>query len=178
MSNPLRYPVLLFALLAGSAQAQQPQTVPYVDLGRYAGKWHEIARLPNKFQEQCVANVTAEYTVRDDSQIDVINRCTKRDGSIEAAHGRVRVADHVTNAKLGVRFAPDWLSWLPMVWAKYWILDLAPDYSVVAVGDPRRTYLWILSRTPQLPDTAYDEVVNRMTAQGYDTAKLVKTKQE
>jgi apolipoprotein D and lipocalin family protein len=70
------------------------------------------------------------------------------------------------------------VSWLPFVWTNYWVLALAPDYSVAAVGDSGREYLWILSRTPHLPDSLYEEMVNQVTAQGYDTARLVKTKQE
>jgi apolipoprotein D and lipocalin family protein len=163
---------------AGGASAQSPQTVPQVDLGRYAGKWYEIARFPNKFQSQCAGDVTADYAVRDDGEIDVVNRCKKADGTIDEAAGRARVADPVSNAKLDVRFAPAWLAWLPNVWSPYWIIDLNDDYSVAAVGDPSRDYLWILSRTPQLDDNVYDDVVNRVTAQGYDTARLVKTAQE
>lgn len=170
--------VLLLTLLAAGARAQQPQTVTHVELDRYAGKWYEIARFPNKFQSHCAGDVTADYVQRDDGQFDVFNRCRKEDGDIDEARGRARVADKVTNAKLDVRFAPDWLGWLPNVWAPYWIVDLAPDYAYAAVGDPKREFLWILSRTPALPDHVYEEVVNRATAQGYDTARLLKTKQK
>jgi apolipoprotein D and lipocalin family protein len=170
--------LLLSSLLTAGAQAQQPQTVTHVELDRYAGKWYEIARFPNKFQSQCASDVTADYIRRDDGQLDVINRCKKGDGAPDEAKGRARVADTVTNAKLDVRFAPDWLAWLPTVWAPYWIVDLASDYAYAAVGDPKREFLWILSRTPQLPDHIYEDVVNQATAQGYDTARLVKTRQQ
>lgn len=169
---------LLFTLLGAGAHAQQPQTVTRVELDRYVGTWYEIARFPNKFQSHCASDVTADYARRDDGQLDVINRCKKNDGALDEAKGRARVADSVTNAKLDVRFAPDWMAWLPNVWSPYWIIDLAPDYAYAAVGDPKREFLWILSRTPQLPDSLYEETVNRATAQGYDTARLVKTKQQ
>jgi apolipoprotein D and lipocalin family protein len=165
-------------LVAVAAFAQDPQTVSHVDLARYIGKWYEIARFPNKYESLCVANVTADYTMRADGNLDVVNRCEKANDEMEEAVGRARIVNSETNAKLQVRFAPSWLSWLPFVWADYWIIDLVPDYSVAAVGDPGRDYLWVLSRTPHLPDAVYEEVVNRITAQGYDTARLVKTKQD
>jgi apolipoprotein D and lipocalin family protein len=166
--------VLMLTCATVPAAAQQPQTVPHVELERYAGKWYEIARLPNKFQAECASNVTAEYVQRPDGRLDVINRCQKADGGIEEAKGVARVVNPVTNAKLEVRFAPAWLSWLPTVWSPYWILDLAPDYSFAAVGDPERGRLWIISRTPQIDDAQYENIVNRVTAQGYDTSRLIK----
>jgi apolipoprotein D and lipocalin family protein len=165
-------------LVTGAAFAQQPQTVPFVDLDRYAGKWYEIARFPNKIQALCTADVTAEYKKHGDHEMELVNSCRKADGSMEQATGLAHVTDTITNAKLKVSFAPAWVSWLPFVWTNYWVLALAPDYSVAAVGDSGREYLWILSRTPHLPDSLYEEMVNQVTAQGYDTARLVKTKQE
>ena len=170
--------VLAWALTSGAAAARPPQTVSHVDVDRYLGKWYEIARIPNKFQAQCVSNVSAEYERRADGQLTVRNRCRRADGTSDEAQGQARIVDSASNAKLEVRFAPAWLSWLPLVWGDYWILDLAPDYSVAAVGEPRREYLWILSRTPQIADRSYEEIVKRMAAQGYDSARLVRTQQE
>jgi apolipoprotein D and lipocalin family protein len=168
---------LLLSVVSGMASSQTVQTAKYVDLKRYVGTWYEIARFPNRFQKDCVANVTAHYVARPDGQIDVVNRCDKAGGEKDEAAGRARIADPATNAKLEVRFAPDWLGWLPFVWADYWILELPDDYSYVAIGEPSREYLWILSRKPGLDDATYDDLVNRLTAQGFDTAKLVKTRQ-
>lgn len=170
--------VLALSFAAGVANASPPATVPQVDLGRYAGKWYELARFPNKFQANCASDVSADYALHPDGGFNVTNRCKTADGTIDVAEGRARVTDPATNAKLEVRFAPAWLSWLPTVWSPYWILDLASDYSVAAVGDPERDYLWILSRAPQIDDEQYEELVDRLTAQGYDTARLVKTKHE
>lgn len=173
---------ILAAFVCGSFSshvwAQEVRPVAQVDLARYVGKWYEIARFPNGFQKGCVANVSAQYNKREDGEIDVINRCREADGKQEEAIGRARVADTVSNAKLKVRFAPDWLSWLSFVWADYWIIDLAPDYSIAAVGEASREYLWILARTPTIPASEYEAVVNRITAQGFDTSKLVKTRQD
>lgn len=165
-------------LLTGVSSAQEVKAVDSIDLDRYAGQWYEIARFPNKFQADCAANVTATYARREDGRIDVINRCRGADNTIQEATGVARIPDPQNRAKLEVRFAPEWLSWLPMVWSDYWVLDLAPDYSFAAVGEPERDYLWILSRTPTLPEEAYQDIVNRLTEQGFDTSRLRKTKHE
>jgi apolipoprotein D and lipocalin family protein len=169
---------LTFTGLINASWAQQVQPVAKVELNRYVGKWFEIARFPNRFQDDCVSNVTAQYDKRADGEIDVTNRCKEADGKIDEAIGRARIEDATTNAKLKVRFAPEWLGWLPFLWADYWIVDLADDYSFAAVGGPSRDYLWILSRTPAMPATTYEALVNRLTVQGFDTSKLIKTKQE
>lgn len=175
--NKLVVGAALLALMT-AANAQEVKTVPSVVLSRYAGTWHEIARLPNRFQAKCVGNVTADYTLQADGGISVRNRCKTADGKTEEVLGEAKVADPVSNARLKVRFAPAWLSWLPMVWADYWIIDLASDYTTAVVGDPDRAYLWVLARTPSLPDAVYQDIVDRATAQGYDTARLVRTRND
>lgn len=157
------------------AGAVEVQPVAVVDLQRYAGKWYEIARLPNRFQADCVGDVSATYTPQEDGRIQVVNRCRKQDNSIDEAQGVARVVDPSTNAKLEVRFAPAWLSWLPLVWGDYWIIDLTPDYSVAAVGEPKREWLWILARQPKMDDAAYQALLDRLAAQGFDVAQLRKT---
>ncbi|MBB5199787.1 lipocalin family protein [Glaciimonas immobilis] len=163
------------------SMAQEVTAVPSVDLSRYVGKWYEIARFPNSFQKACTGNVTAQYRSRADGKIDVINRCKKNDGSVDEAVGLARVSNDsgsATNSRLKVRFAPEWLSWLPLVWGDYWVLDLAPDYSYAVVGEPGRKYLWVLSRTPKLTDSTYRAALAKVAAQGFDVSKLVKTPQE
>lgn len=169
---------LLGVSLMSAVCAQQVQPVAHVDLNRYVGKWYEIARFPNRFQDDCAANVTAHYNKRSDGDIEVINRCKKSDGIVDEAIGRARIVDTASNAKLKVLFAPEWLSWIPFLWADYWIIDIAEDYSAAVVGGPSRDYLWVLSRQPQMSTETYEALVNRATVQGYDTSKLIKTKQE
>jgi apolipoprotein D and lipocalin family protein len=156
------------------AQMVEVRTVPFVDLDRYAGEWFEIARFENRFQRQCVGDVRASYARRADGRIDVVNRCRTGDGQTEA-RGVARLVDEQTQAKLKVRFAPAWLSWLPPVWGDYWIIGLAPDYSWAVVGDPGREYLWILARTPRLD--AESMAAARTVAQdnGFDVGRLVQT---
>jgi apolipoprotein D and lipocalin family protein len=168
--------ILLILTIARAADRRnEPTVVPTVDLERYQGTWHEIARLPNRFQEDCTGNVTATYELRPDGRIRVVNRCQTQNGPIEA-EGVARLADkNGPKSKLEVRFAPAFLSFLPMVWGDYWILDLADDYSYALVGDPGRKYLWILARTESLPEATYQRLVEKAANQGYETSKLIRS---
>jgi lipocalin/ligand-binding SRPBCC domain-containing protein len=155
------------------AQGAEPvRTVPFVDLDRYAGDWFESARFPNRFQRQCVAEVRASYMRRADGGIDVLNQCRTEDGQIQAS-GIARVVDDRTFARLKVRFAPAWLSFLPIVWGDYWIIGLAEDYSWAVVGSPDRDYLWILARTPRLDDQSAAAARAIARANGFDVERLI-----
>ena len=175
---PLCVVTLVNAGLAQDTSRAPLRVVPSVDLPRYAGLWYEIARLPNKFQDECVGDVTATYTLSDDGTIEVVNRCRKENGETTEATGRARRAgDDEPNAKLKVRFAPAILSFLPFVWGDYWIIDLAPDYGYAVVGEPGRKYLWVLARTPRIDETLFQEILGRARAQGYDLSALIRTHQ-
>ena len=159
------------------AQSRAPvRTVSLVDLDRYAGDWFEIARFPNRFQRQCVGDVRASYARRADGRLDVVNRCRTADGQTEA-RGVARIVDERTFARLKVRFAPAWLSFLPLVWGDYWIIGLAPDYSWAVVGDPGRDYLWILARVPHLDDQSTARARAAARDNGFDVERLVPTPQ-
>lgn len=155
---------------AGSSPPNQP--VNAIDLQRYAGQWHEIAHLPMFFQRKCVDNITATYTSKPDGTIKVRNACRSKDGSMEASDG---VAKKVPGkaAALKVRFAPDWLSWLPLVWADYWVVELDPDYQWAVVGGPSRKYLWVLSRQPTMTRVLFEQIRQRAEKRGYPADKLV-----
>ncbi len=154
------------------------RVVPSVDLHRYAGTWYEIARLPNKFQKDCAGEVTATYTLLEDGEFRVVNRCRKQNDEVSEAEGRAKLADeNGPSSKLKVRFAPAFLSFLPFVWGNYWIIELAPDYSHVVVGEPERKYLWIMARTPTLEEATYKAMLDSAAAQGYDISKVVRTPQ-
>jgi apolipoprotein D and lipocalin family protein len=181
MMKVLHISLLLIGLmfLFGAKSAGQEVTVAdSVDLQRYAGIWYEIARLPNRFQNDCIGNVTATYTLLDNGEIRVVNRCAKADGDSAVAEGRARRADdHGPNTKLKVRFAPAILSFLPFVWGDYWIIDLAPDYGYAVIGEPKREYLWVLSRTPSMEDATLTQILSKVKKQGYDLTGLIRTKQ-
>ncbi len=166
-----------FPVTAMVAAAGAPRTVAQVDLSRYLGKWYEIARYPNRFQNFCAGDVTATYEQEQPDRLKVVNRCVNREGELKAAEGVARVVAGSGGARLKVRFAPGFLSFLPFVWGDYWILELDPDYQWVVVGSPDRKYLWILSRRPRLDATVYDTLIDRIRAQGFDPARLVRTSQ-
>jgi apolipoprotein D and lipocalin family protein len=168
---------VLLVSMTGTALAETPQpleTVTKVDLGRYIGKWYEVALFPNRFQAQCIADTTATYALKPDGRISVTNRCKLQDGKMDEAVGEAKLAtDDGSNSKLKVRFAPAFLSWLPMVWGDYWIIELDFDYQYVVVSEPRREFLWILGRQPQLPEATIAGIRARLTSRGFDTTKLV-----
>jgi apolipoprotein D and lipocalin family protein len=84
-----------------------------------------------------------------------------------------RRPDAYARAKLQVRFAPAWLSWVPLVWADYWVIALDDDYRWAMVGQPGRKYLWILSREPSLDRKTFDELKAKATSMGYDLSPLI-----
>lgn len=154
------------------------QAVAPVDIKRYAGLWHEQARLPNRFQKNCAGPVTAEYTPLADGTVEVRNRCIRSDGNFDEAVGSARVvpmAGQPGAGRLEVRFAPAWLSWLPAVWGDYWILKLDRDYEVALVGTPDRDYLWVLSRNPVLDEATLQVELDYARSLGFDVDKVVRT---
>lgn len=158
-----------------AAPPSQGAVVPLdsVDLDRYAGRWYEVARFPNSFQSDCAGETVAEYERLTSGQIRVVNQCRQADGTMKRAEGRAKLADRDgPTSKLKVRFAPAFLSFLPMVWGKYWVLDLTEDYSAALVGDPGRKYLWVLSRTPVMTDSIYRRMVATAERQGFDVRRL------
>lgn len=172
--------IMLFVSLSHAQEGMLAplKTVPSVDLKRYSGKWYEIARYPNRFQKQCVGNTSATYTIKQNNKIEVLNECLTKDGSVDAAKGEAKVVDKTTNTKLKVRFAPSFLSAFGFVWGDYWVIDLGRNYEYSVVGDPKREYLWILSRTPELPEPVYQNILRRVQDMGFNPGKLEKTPQK
>ena len=146
-------------------------TVLEVDLNRYAGKWYEIASFPQYFQKGCNCT-TAEYTLTDKGYVVVENRCNKDSITGKEAYikGKAFIVENTGNAKLKVQF------FWPFK-AKYWIIELADDYSYAVVGHPNKKYLWILSRTPFMNETIYRQITERIKEKGFDITKLKKTTQ-
>ena len=144
------------------------EVVPHVELEKYLGKWYEIAHLPAKFQEGC-NETTATYTLSKDGSISVLNQSIKN-GKLKQAKGTAKVVDKNSNAKLKVTF------FWPFS-GDYWIIKLGSDYDYSVVGTPNRKYLWILSRTPQMDDKLYSELVEYAKSKGFEVDKLIKTLQ-
>ena len=174
--------LLLICIGSSQAMAQQGdqnvKTINALDVPRYLGTWYEIAKFPNWFQKKCVSNTKAIYTARPDGNLRVLNSCKTASGEISEAEGLARQIGAKNSAKLEVRFAPEWLSFLPLVWGDYWVIDLDPQYQVAAVSDPKREYLWVLSRTPQLDPKVYEDLLQRLKQQHFDIQKLELTSQK
>jgi apolipoprotein D and lipocalin family protein len=168
--------LLLICIGSSQVMAQQGdqnvKTINALDVPRYLGTWYEIAKFPNWFQKKCVSNTKAIYTARPDGNLRVLNSCKTASGEISEAEGLARQIGAKNSAKLEVRFAPEWLSFLPLVWGDYWVIDLDPQYQVAAVSDPKREYLWVLSRTPQLNSKVYEDLLQRLKQQHFDIQKL------
>jgi apolipoprotein D and lipocalin family protein len=168
-------PILLLVLsIAGisSCTPRQPlETVSQVDLQKYAGKWYEIASVPIVFTKRCHCT-TATYTLHPKGYVVVENRCNRKspDGKPSYIKGKAFVTKNSGNARLKVQF-------FPPLKGKYWIIDLAPDYSYAVVSEPGRNNLWILSRTPQMDPAVYDAITGRLKKNGFDLAKLKITDQ-
>lgn len=160
------------SLFACSSKEQPLETVANVDLKRYAGKWYEIASYPQRFQKGCTCT-TAEYTPTNEGYIIVENACNKDsvNGEKSGIKGKAFIVENTGNAKLEVQF------FWPFK-GKYWIIDLDSNYTYAVVGHPNREYLWILSRTPQMEEKTYQEILERVKAKGFDLGMLQKTVQK
>ena len=173
----MRHSILLTLALSIAASALSPlaladgttaNSVGRLELSRYLGKWFEIAAFPMFFQRHCIGDTTAEYSLKSDGEISVINRCRTENG-FDQAVGTAWVPDSARSAELKVSF----------FWpfrADYWVIGLDPDYRWAVVGNPNRKYLWILSRTPQLPQAELDRALESARAQGYDLTQLKSTR--
>lgn len=147
------------------------QPVHSLDLHRYAGQWHEIAHLPMYFQRKCLDAVTATYTPNPDGTVHVHNACRTGTG-MTTIDGVARIRGHQP-AALEVRFAPAWLTWLPVVWADYWVIEVDADYQWAVVGSPSRKYLWILSRQPEMNRELFRQLKERAHQRGYPVDRLL-----
>ena len=154
-------------LPANSANAP----VDTLDLERYLGTWHEVARLPQFFQRNCARDTTATYALGEGERLTVTNRCIAADGDVIDATGEARRT--AVAGALEVSFLPAALSWLPFGWADYWVVDLDPDYRWAVVGGPSREAMWVLSRERALPPAVLEGIKQRATSRGYALDELI-----
>ncbi len=169
---------IVFATLtvAGLLTAVEPLiVVRNLDPERYAGRWFEIARLPNRFQAKCAGDVTADYQLRPQGGFTVVNRCRDNEGKVTTASGVARLVAGQPPSVLQVRFAPAWLSLLPFVWGGYQVIALDDAHTYSMVGTVDRKYLWILSRTPLMDPDRYERLLSMAKGQGFEVSLLVTT---
>jgi len=174
----MRFPLFfgLFVLFAAFGAHADVNVVPHVDLTRYVGKWYEIASIPQSFQKQCVAGVTAEYKDLGRNLIQVVNSCETQSGSRSVSEGRAKVVDTESNAKLKVTFVK-FIGWIFWFGGDYWIIDLDQNYRYAVIGHPTRKYGWILSREPSLSMTDLSLIASNLKKQGYDLCNFLMTVQ-
>ena len=144
-----------------------------LDINRYLGTWYEIARFDHRF-ERGLVGVTANYSMRDDGKIQVINSGYKNrlDGAFSEAIGKAKIPDPENEpAKLKVSF-------FLFFYGDYFVLELDDDYQWVIIGSSSDKYLWILSRTPQIDEDLYTALLEKLKRRGYDISKLLKVEQQ
>lgn len=163
-----------FALASchGGAQPQPAlRPVEPFDVPRYMGTWYEIAAMPNPYQKGCTGT-QATYSLLPGNTVQVRNSCHKDrlDGPLSEVVGNAWQPESAKPAALRVQ-----IMW-PFT-GDYWVLALDPNYRWAVVGQPKRKYLWILSRTAQLDAQIYDQLVARLPEWGYDPNRLKRTLQ-
>ena len=145
--------------------------VKELDINRYLGKWYEIARYDHRF-ERGLVGVTATYSFRKDGKIKVVNSGFKEtlDGKRSDATGKAKIPDPNIPSKLKVSFF-----WF--FYGDYFVLELEENYQWAVIGSSSDKYLWILSRTPQMDENVYNDLLNNLTDRGYDVNNLIRVEQ-
>lgn len=152
-----------------STKGEAPPTASKLDKKRYAGVWHEIARLPHRFEKGLVA-ATATYGVNEDGTISVRNDGRKADGATTSIIGTAKPAKEGGDpGKLLVRFEGFPVS---LFAGDYWILDIDPAYRHALVGSPNKKFLWLLSKDPTAGRADFERQIAKAKELGFDTSEL------
>lgn len=164
----------LTALLLGGCKASLPpiETVDYVDLDRFMGDWYVIASIPT-FLEKDAYNAVETYALNEDGTIATTFTFNKGgfSGPLKRYTPKGFVRNTQSNAEWGMQF----------IWpikADYRITWLEADYSQTVIARNQRDYVWIMARSPQIPEADYQQMVEHIKAAGYDTAELVRIPHE
>lgn len=165
---------LMFLMSCAFASNNAPlSTESYVDINKYAGRWYEIAKIPNRFQRMCGAT-RATYSLKDNGKVKVLNECIKlKDGKLKDAVGQARVFNPGRNSILKVSFAP--FPFRRLAEGDYYIIKLGVNYDYVLVGSPTRDYLWILSRTKVLDEEIIQDLLTVAAQNGFDITRVKHT---
>lgn len=160
--------LLVLFYVSCSSSTPTPPTVTKLDKSRYAGEWHEIARLPNQFEKDLVA-AKATYGVNPDGTISVRNDGLKSDGETTSIEGTAKPAEAGDPGKLLVRFDRFPAN---LFAGDYWILDVNENYTRALVGSPDKKFLWLLSKNPADKRENFTTQISKASTLGYDTEKL------
>lgn len=158
------------SVACGRGRAKRIDTTPVAvfDLDRYLGNWYEIARYNHRF-ERGMQQVRAEYILEAPGHIRVVNSGVDAEGKYREAIGKAHPGKYPGQLRV---------SFFWIFYADYNVLALDPAYRWALVGSNSPKYLWILSRTPTLPDTELEEILRQAAARGYDTTRLLYVSQD
>ena len=172
-ASALRFATVALCALLGACASKGPEmeTVNYVDLERFMGDWYVIANIPT-FLEKGAHNAVESYALNDDGTIDTtfVFREDSFDGEKKRYNPKGFVQDTETNALWGMRF----------IWpikADYRIVYLDDDYTQTIIGRQKRDFVWIMARTPTIPEDDYDRLIEFAASIGYDTSKIERVPQ-
>ncbi|MGZ5052311.1 MAG: lipocalin family protein [Methylobacter sp.] len=161
-------PILMALLLLGCTGIPEGITaVDGFDVNRYLGTWYEIARLENRF-ETGLERISATYALRGDGAVDVLNKgWDVADGEWREAHGKAYFSGPTDEGRLEVSFFGPF-------YGAYNIIELDKNaYAYSMVAGPDRSYLWILSRSKQLPEATLHALIGKAKALGFDVDRLI-----
>jgi apolipoprotein D and lipocalin family protein len=165
---------LIGTLLAGCATdgGEPMETVPYVDLERFAGDWYVVANIPTGI-EKGAHNAVETYTLNPDGTVATTFRFNKDsfDGALKTYRPKGFVLDKKTNARWGMQF----------IWpikADYRVIYLDKDYQRTIIGRSKRDYVWVMSRQPELSDEEFSRIRDFVGSVGYDKTKLQRVPQQ
>lgn len=142
----------------------------------YQGRWYEVARFENPFQQKCAKNVQAHYRLLHNEKIEVINTCENKNGTMDSVKGVARAQSQQDPSKLEVSFFSVF-GWRP-IWGDYWVIYWDSSYAWSVVGDKKSRYGWLLSRTPTLDEATVNRAKSIFAHHGYDSKKLIMTTQD
>ncbi|MDN3646353.1 lipocalin family protein [Pontixanthobacter aestiaquae] len=147
-----------------------PQPAKSVDTSKYLGRWYEYGRYEAPFQKGCEA-VTADYSLREDGKIKVVNSCRKRsvENDADQSTGRAKIVEGSDGAKLKVSFFGPF-------YGDYWVLDRGEAYEWSIVGEPSGRYLWMLTREAKPDAKLQAKLKSRVVELGYDWSLVRMTK--
>jgi apolipoprotein D and lipocalin family protein len=162
----------VFGLPVGMPRAAAPLlTSATLDLARYSGAWHEIARLPRRGEGRCASDALAYYRLHDGGLV-AVHRCLDAAGRVQEKTGFIRVAHPSEPGRLEATYAPPWLRWFPGVWSDYWVIYVDAEYNCALVGTPDRDGLWLLARDASIPAAARDALLALAAKVGFPVGRL------
>ena len=164
--------LIIAGFTAGCDENTDLKTVQKVEIKKYLGKWYQVAYIPNSFQDKDCPLTTADYSIRNDGDIKVINTCwadlTEKTIS-DQAEGKAWLTDEKSGSKLKVSF------FWPFS-GKYWIIDLDEnEYQYTVISEPGKEYLWILARSIPMNEMLYKQLLEKIKLKGIPLDKIIRT---